>query len=229
VKAAYPGARAYASSALDDALKGFLATYRGQLLELIDNTPDPVSQKPWRAEIALIDAGHALGPDELVSASRERLIAGRKFRINLEPHAVTAADVWLFDPRSRVLAAGDLVTLPAPFLDMACPQGWNSALDHVAATDFSFVVPGHGAPMRRKAFESYRTAFGNLLACGASTAPKESCVAGWTKDAAELLTKEDPKFVSSLMNYYVGILRDSAQTERMCRRDATGGGLRCSP
>jgi glyoxylase-like metal-dependent hydrolase (beta-lactamase superfamily II) len=148
VKAAYPGARVYVSSALDDALTGFVATYRGQLLEMMEKTPDPHSQEPWRAEIALIDAGHALGPDEVVSASGERLIARREFRINLEPHAVTASDVWLFDPRSRVLAAGDLITLPVPFLDTACRQGWNSALDHVAATDFSFVIPGHGAPMR---------------------------------------------------------------------------------
>jgi len=27
------------------------------------------------------------------------------------------------------LIAGDLVTLPVPFLDTACPNGWRKALD----------------------------------------------------------------------------------------------------
>ena len=52
--------------------------------------------------------------------------------MTLEARAVTAGDVWLFDPATRVLAAGDLVTLPAPFLDTACPERWKAALDRVA-------------------------------------------------------------------------------------------------
>ena len=39
-------------------------------------------------------------------------------------------------------------TLPAPFLDTACPSGWQKALGELAAVDFQTLVPGHGAPCR---------------------------------------------------------------------------------
>src|SRR5205085_8413593 len=103
-------------------------------------------------------------------------------------------------------------------LDTACPEGWKAALGHVAAKDFSVVVPGHGAPMPRKSFEAYRAAFGNLLLCAASTQAKDACVDGWTKDAAELNKGEDPKFVKMLMDYYVDVLRNAAQTAKLCGR-----------
>src|SRR5258706_6671083 len=66
LKKAFPGVRIYASGAIDDALKGFLAGYRAQLEEMIAKTPDPEKQKPWRADVALIDSGRALGSDEVV-------------------------------------------------------------------------------------------------------------------------------------------------------------------
>lgn len=216
LKSRFPAARVYASSAIDDALKGFLARYRGQLEGMIETTPDEEKRKPWRAEIALIDSGRALAPDEVVTTSGARTLAGRKLDLELEARAVTAGDIWVFDEKTRVVAAGDLVTLPVPFLDTACPERWKTALDHVAKKDFKLVVPGHGAPMPRKAFERYRTAFGNLLSCGASAAPKDACVSGWIKDAGELIAGDDPKFVRSLMDYYVDVLRDGAQVAKLC-------------
>ncbi|MBK8596027.1 MAG: MBL fold metallo-hydrolase [Holophagales bacterium] len=48
VKAAYPSVRVYASSAIDGALKGFLATYRAQLLEMIARAP-PGGATRWPA------------------------------------------------------------------------------------------------------------------------------------------------------------------------------------
>jgi glyoxylase-like metal-dependent hydrolase (beta-lactamase superfamily II) len=79
--------------------------------------------------------------------------------IRLEKNAVMAGDVWLLDPTTHVLASGDLVTLPVPFLDTACPRGWKSALDHISHANFKVLVPGHGAPMPRAAFETYRSAY----------------------------------------------------------------------
>ncbi len=217
VRRAYPELRVYASGAIADALKGFLADYRKQLQSMIAKTKDPETQKPWRAEIALIDAGPALGPDVKIAATSEPLIRGRKLRIGYAAGAVTAGDLWVLDVQTRVLAAGDLVTLPAPFLDTACPAGWQKALGELAAVDFQTLVPGHGAPMTRQEFETYRAAFDGLLACAASSSPPADCVDGWTKTAAPLLTSEDPKFVRGLVGYYVELLRkDPARIKRLC-------------
>ena len=142
VRRRFPGVRIYASSALADARKGFLASYRKQLEEMISTTTDAEAQQPWRAEVGIIDSGDALAPDEVITRSETRVIAGRKLMIGLESRAVTAGDVWVFDPASRFLVSGDLVTLPVPFLDTACPARWKDSLDHLAAVDFKTADPG---------------------------------------------------------------------------------------
>ena len=116
----YPDAQVYASSAIDEALGGFLASYRKQL-EAALTRPDtgPQEAASLRAELALIDSGPALRPTQLISESGRREIAGRPLEIHLERAAVTAGDVWIFDRKTRVLISGDLVTLPTPFLDTA--------------------------------------------------------------------------------------------------------------
>jgi hypothetical protein len=168
-------------------------------------------QAAYRDEIALIDAGPVLYPDEPVQASGTRMLAGRPFHVGLERNAVTAGDVWLLDPATHVLAAGDLVTLPAPLFDSACPARWQAALVRLGKVDFRQLVPGHGAPMRRAQFEIYRHAFDDLLACAASAQPKSACVDGWMRDANALIPAADPELARSLVDYYVdGSLRGDA-------------------
>ena len=215
VRRSYPDARLYASDAIVGARKGFLANYRNQLVEMIGKTTDAGQKKEFEAEVARIDSGEAMVPDVVVSKTATRRIAGRSLRVGLERRAATAGDVWVFDPATRVLASGDLVTLPVPFLDTACPSGWSAALDHLAAIQFKTLIPGHGAPMTRADFEVYRTAFRNLIACKKA---KDECIDGWTTDAAPLLKNEDPKFVRTLMDYYVGqvLHGDPARLAKAC-------------
>lgn len=220
LRRAYPGLRVHAGAAIEDAMRGFLADYRAQLQAGLDKTGgDAAAQAPLRAELALIDAGKALYPDVAVTASGTRRIAGRTLDLHLQRDAVTAGDVWVFDPATRLLVAGDLVTLPVPFLDTACPERWKAALNDLAAVDFAVLVPGHGAPMDRAAFASYRIAFGHLLACAASAAPKSACIDGWSRDAAPLLTDADPQFVRALLDYYMdtSLRADAAHTAKLCR------------
>jgi glyoxylase-like metal-dependent hydrolase (beta-lactamase superfamily II) len=202
----FPGVRIHATAAFQDARKGFLANYRRQLVEMIDKSKNAEEQQTWRTEVALIDSGDVLAPDEVVAAPGRRTIAGRDFDVHVESGA-TAGDIWLLDRKTRTLVAGDLVTLPAPFLDTASPAGWKTALDHIAATEFAMLVPGHGKPMTRAQFETYRSGFNELLACAASTRTKDECVAGWTTAVASLLADDDPKFVRGMMSYYVDVLR----------------------
>jgi glyoxylase-like metal-dependent hydrolase (beta-lactamase superfamily II) len=205
LRAAFPNLRVYASSAIDDALKGFLADYRAQLVaEIAGAENNPEAQAAMRTEVALIDSGAALGPTEIVAKSSRLTIAGRVLQLHLEPHAVTAGDVWVFDPATRVLLAGDLVTLPAPFFESACPPRWRASLAHLEKAPFEWLVPGHGAPMHRREFAVYRKAFSNLLDCAAGEAPKDACIDGWGNDAGALFhSSADVSYARTLIAYYL--------------------------
>lgn len=219
IRAAYPDVRIYASAAIDDAMHGFLADYHKQLDGAIAQAKDDAkAQQPWRDEIAIIDSGKALYPDVTIEKTQTRRIAGRNFEIHLESHAVTAGDVWIFDPQTRVLAAGDLVTLPVPFLDTACPARWKSALDGLAHQKFKVLIPGHGAPMRRAQFETYRNAYANLLDCATSAKDKSACIDGWVGDAKPLLADDEAKFARSLLDYYVdsSLRGDKERARKLC-------------
>src|ERR1700675_16473 len=65
LRAAFPDIKVYASGAINAALTGFLADYRAQLVtEIANATMKPDAQASMRKEIALIDAGAALGPTD---------------------------------------------------------------------------------------------------------------------------------------------------------------------
>lgn len=213
-----PGVRVYASGAIVEARKGFLADYRRQLEGALAGEAPEAQKAEWREEMARIDAGDAFVPDEIVTASGTRALAGREIRIELVEKAVTAGDLYLFDPATATLIAGDLVTFPVPFLDTACPANWRAALDRLAKEPFARLVPGHGPVLDRAGFERYRQAFGGLLGCAASGAPVAACAAAWTDDLGPLLEGSDPAFVRSLLDYYVGqVLRAGAERDaRFC-------------
>jgi glyoxylase-like metal-dependent hydrolase (beta-lactamase superfamily II) len=214
----FPGLRVYASAAIADAQRGFLADYRVQLETLMARSHDPKQLQAWRAEVALIDSGPALAPDVVVESSGKRELAGRWLDLELERYAATAGDVWVLDPATKVLAAGDLVTLPVPFLDTACPTGWKTALDHLAKADFRWLVPGHGPPLGRSQFETYRAAFGALVACAETAKPKQECVDGWLRDAAELIPAGDRELARSTLDYYMenSLRVDRARSAKLC-------------
>lgn len=217
IRREFPDVRIYASNALANARKGFLAHYHAQLEEMIQQAPDENARKPFQSEIAIIDSADALAPDVVLGTSGKQAIAGRTLDVALEQRAVTEGDVWIYDKPSGVLIAGDLVTLPAPFLDTACPGRWKEALDRLAKTDFELLVPGHGAPLTRRQFLTYQRAFDQLLGCASGKSAKEKCVAGWTSSLASLTGDADPKFVAALMDYYVDVLkRDPKEIAKLC-------------
>lgn len=225
IRAAFPDVTIHASPALAGAMTGFLARYREQLEGMIAGAADdPEAQAPFRAELAILDAGPALAPDETVTSAGDRTLAGRALRIGLETHAVTAGDVWLLDPQSGVLAAGDLVTLPAPFFDTACPERWRAALDRLAETGFELLVPGHGEPMPRDAFETYRRAFGAFLDCATSAErDDEACIGGWLSALGDLVPEPDRPLARSLLAYYLDASLLASTPDPAKRAELCGG------
>ena len=164
---------------------------------------DAEKEKPLRAELALIDAGTALGPDQPVTKTGPVTIAGRKLELGLQPAAVTAADVWVFDPATRVLMSGDLVTLPAPLFDTACPTGWKAALDALAGVPFEGSCPATDPCSR--AISSSRIAARSATSSPARPRrrPRGSAPSGWLADAGALVPAEEQKMARALLDYYL--------------------------
>ena len=221
LKRAYPGARVYASRAIDDALSGFLAKSVVDSRQYLaaGNVP-PETAEDVRGDIATIENGAALRPDVPLDASRTVRFGTRTLRLNLAPNAATAGDVWVYDAASGVAAVGDLVTLPAAFLDTACPDGWRTALAQIWSTPFTLAIPGHGAPMTRDQFASYRGAFDALIACARSDATKTACAANWVHDVEPLLGPDplDRKRAQGMTEYYVGdVLRANGGRSASCK------------
>jgi glyoxylase-like metal-dependent hydrolase (beta-lactamase superfamily II) len=216
LKKGYPAAQVMASGAIAEARNGFLARYRRQIEERLAALPaDAAERQGLEHELEIIDDRNAGTPDLTVTRTATRHLCGREFLVGLAPHAATAGDVWLYDPHARVLASGDLVTLPAPLFDTACPAQWQAALDRLAEIDFEWLVPGHGAPMKRAGFDSYRSAYRELLRCAASDAGPKQCIDGWLHGVQALLPMQDEKLARGLLGYYIdNVLRDPQAPQR---------------
>ena len=220
LKRAYPGVKVWASSAIDGALAGFLPKGAEANRKLLaDGGLPPETVDDIKGDIATVENGQALRPDVVVSASGDRVIGGLKLAVYLAPHAATDGDVWVYEPRSRVAAIGDLVTLPAPFLDTACAAGWRAALDRVWAVPFKTAIPGHGAPMTRAQFALWRGAFNALIDCAASGRDKQACAADWTAATAELRGADarEARRAQGMTEYYVAdVLRAHGGNSAYC-------------
>ena len=216
----FPQAKVHASTAIEDAMHGFLAESRRNAAARLETLPADSDQARYVcAGIARIDAGPKLFPTDPVLASGERNIAGAEFYIGLEDNAVSGGDVWLLDPSTRTLLAGDLVNFPAPFFDTACPRGWSEALGRLDAQPFEMLVPGHGAPMTHAQFRTYRIAFDGLLACAAGEADVAECATRWERDLGSLLPEPQHRLSRMLLDYYFqNVLRtEPAKRDRYCR------------
>lgn len=142
-------------------------------------------------------------PTQPIIRDGHRKLAARDLEIHLTTDAATDGDVWVYDEISHTLIAGDLVTLPVPFLDTACPRGWRKALDALDDQPFTRLVPGHGPVLDRKQFRRYRVAFRNLLGCAATKADAGRCGDGWIRDLGSVLPTSEHAQTRELLDYYV--------------------------
>ncbi len=220
LRAAHPSLQVHASTAIDAALKGFLANYRKQLLQAIASEASDAQKATWQAEIARIDSGPQLRPSRPVHQDEVRRIGGRDLEFRLQHDTVSGGDVWVFDPQSRVLLAGDLVTLPAPFLDTACAPRWREALQRLASVDFDWLVPGHGRPMDKRELQHYISAFDRLLECAASPAQAFDCASAWKSDLSDLIPDAQTGQASQLLDYYVDQVLRGERANQHCPSDA---------
>jgi glyoxylase-like metal-dependent hydrolase (beta-lactamase superfamily II) len=211
LKAEYPKARVYTTTAIDKVLApgGFLARNLEGAKKMSGSVTDEVQKDEIAIFMATMEKSRELKPDVPLTKSAEMQIAGKTLDIHVTDKAVSDADVWFFDKPSKVAVIGDLITFPVPYFETACPDRWKASLDHVWATPFEQAIPGHGRPMTRPQFDVYRQSFGEFVACVRSDKPAADCGAVWTNGVASLLG-DDParkKAVASNMEYYVTYLR----------------------
>lgn len=219
IRAAYPGLKVYASAAIKDALTGFLPKSAADAQSYLDSgQAPPETAQDIRGDIATMKNGQALVPDVVIDKSEWRVIGGKRLRVNYAPNAATDGDVWVYDPATRTAAVGDLVTLPAPFLDTACSKGWSDALNAIEKTPFKITIPGHGAPMSRAQFATYHVAFDALLVCSASTRDAKDCAADWAKSVEPLVAPGTSDRATSMTAYYVkDVLRAHGGNSAYCK------------
>jgi glyoxylase-like metal-dependent hydrolase (beta-lactamase superfamily II) len=215
IRAAFPDAPLYATGAIEGALAGFLADSRRSIQAALDaGRIPPANQAEVRRAFAVMDDPDSLRPTRPVTRSGPVTIAGRRLQLNVAAFAVTEADLWIIDPAAGLVIAGDLVVAEVPFMDTACPEGWRRALDAIAATPFTTLVPGHGDPMDRPTFLAWRTAYNNLLDCAASDAARDACIAGWRRDAAIFQRPGREALIDAMTGYYVDTRLRAAAEER---------------
>ncbi|MEX1994254.1 MAG: MBL fold metallo-hydrolase [Steroidobacteraceae bacterium] len=221
IKAAYPDARLYTTRAVDRALAegGFLARNLESTRSMLD---DPKLGEIQREEVQIfittMDERETLRPDVAVGKSGRLSLAGRALDVRVTDRAVTDADVWLYDDVSGIAVLGDLVTLPAPFFETACPAQWRVALDEVWAVPFRTAIPGHGRPMDRAAFDTYRRAFNGFMDCVEGETAASQCASAWTEGVAPLLGEDERmrRMALEFAEYYVGMLRANGGRSAEC-------------
>jgi len=210
----WPGAVVYShSGALTDALGGFLARGReANLKRLADPETSAALAEDLRGDIATVEQGGALLPTVAIASRRTLDIGGRRLDLRTAA-AASAGDIWLYDATTQTLAAGDIVTLPAPLMDTACPSLWRAALDEILHAPFRTLIPGHGRAMTRAEVQLYSDAFDAFVACGAGEAPVADCATAWTATVQPLLDPAtgDAAKAQAYATYYVGnVLRPRA-------------------
>ncbi|WP_260582159.1 MBL fold metallo-hydrolase [Sphingopyxis sp. PET50] len=207
LKAAFPDIKVYGTSAIDGALTGFLAESAEASRRALAEGSVPVgAAADIEADLATIARGAELRPDIVIDESRDMAIAGRPLSLRVAHRAVTERDLWIYDAAEKRAIVGDLVTVPVPFLDTACPEGWLKALDEVAASGAEQVVPGHGPIMDIAAFDNWKTAFADFIACARGPGALEACSAGWLKGAARWIGPDTSR-AEAIAVYYGELIR----------------------
>ena len=221
VREIYPAAKIYTSTAIYGALDRFLAHSLQNGRKKLEDPSVPEGDKAdIRLGIEAITDRHDLLPDVAVTRLTRLPYAGGALELRLAPFAATEGDTWVYEPVKGVVAAGDLVVLPLPFFDTACPTGWRKALQVIDRTDFATLYPGHGPVLSHAGFSRYRWAFDRLLDCADGPSPKQACIDGWRRDAAPWLTSaQERQQAQDYLDYYIDkVLRDPVKQAELCAR-----------
>lgn len=103
----------------------------------------------------------ALVPDTAFEQELRVDLGGREVRLAFLGRGNTAGDAVAFLPKERILASGDLVVHPVPYLGGGYPSEFPATLRRLGELDPLTIVPGHGDVLQGLA---YPTLVGDFIA-----------------------------------------------------------------
>jgi len=77
-------------------------------------------------------------------------VGGREVEVKFLGRGNTAGDAVAFLPKERIVATGDLVVYPIPYIYDGYPTEWIETLQHLNQLEADTIVPGHGPVMHDK-------------------------------------------------------------------------------
>jgi glyoxylase-like metal-dependent hydrolase (beta-lactamase superfamily II) len=107
---------------------------------------------------ALVDRVPDVGFDDELDLD----LGGREVQLKFLGRGNTSGDIVLWLPKEKVLAAGDLVDHPVPYLGSGYPREQIETLKRLTQLDFTTLVPGHGELLpgdRARAFIALESEF----------------------------------------------------------------------
>ena len=78
-------------------------------------------------------------------------LGGREVDVKFLGRGNTAGDAVVYLPKEKIVAAGDLVVYPIPYIYDGYPTEWIQTLQNLSQLDADTIVPGHGPVMHDKA------------------------------------------------------------------------------
>lgn len=115
--------------------------------------------EPVWAEFRELAARRDLAPTMAFDRELRLDLGGREVRVMHLGRGNTAGDAVVYLPREKVLAAGDLLDHPVPYLGGGYPVELLATLESMARLDVDTIVPGHGTVLHGKAYLEQVTAF----------------------------------------------------------------------
>lgn len=199
----WPGLPSVASQALRDAVQDDMPRSEAGLRQMLrDPAVDAITRRMVDIDLALYAERSQFLPTTVPGPTAQDLdLGGRSLRVGVE-RGPTRGDLWVLDRASGVLAVGDFITLPVPFLDTACPADWLAAMARLEALPFDRVVPGHGPVLDRSGFVRYHQALRDLFDCAAGTSAVAACAQRWIDDLGPMLPSGAQRSVTPMLTHY---------------------------
>jgi cyclase len=82
-------------------------------------------------------------------------LGNREVEIKFLGRGNTAGDAIVYLPKEKILATGDLIVHPVPYLFSGYPAEFVKTLQNMSRMDFQIVVPGHGRVLRAPDAKNY--------------------------------------------------------------------------
>jgi cyclase len=223
---------------LDESIKGY-PDYAADMRKAVERGTDR-SGKPYAPEYKdyltkfaeAIDAAVAefkqvklLLPDSTFDRDLDVYLGKRQVQLKFLGRANTGGDAIIYVPDAKVVAAGDLLVYPTPYVFDSFMNDWIETLAKVKALGAAAIVPGHGPVERNNDYIDLVSSLLTSVTTQAKQAVQQNLSLEDTRKKVDIsqiekqFTKDDPDRVRTFDDYFL-----NAAVERAWH-EAKGDGL----